>query len=92
MIPMIMKLRVHNERFRMNLWIPLILFWLPLLVMLLLMLPFLGIAWLVVWLKGWRIPMLRLLSILVELLSSLRTAHVSVTRSGSGAGLEISLM
>ncbi len=92
MIPMMMKLRVDSRKFRVKLWIPLVLIWLLLLALFLLLLPFVAIAWAVAAMMGWRIPLLRLLPLVFELLGSLRETEVHIVRPASSAELEISML
>jgi hypothetical protein len=66
MIPMIMKLRVDGRSFRRRLWIPLILLWLLLPALLLILLPLIAIVRLVAAIRGWPIPLLRLLSLAAD--------------------------
>ncbi len=92
MIPMIMKLYVHSGRFRMKLWIPLILVYLLMLPLLLLLLPFIAIAWIAAAIRGWRIPLFRLLALFVELLGTLRKTEVRVVRPAANSEFEIAMM
>ena len=92
MIPAVMKLRIHSGKFRMHLWIPLILLWLLLIVLSLLLLPFIVIAWMALAIRGWQIPMFRFLAVFFELLGALRETEIHVNRPGTNAEVHISLM
>ena len=92
MIPLIMKLRIDSGSFKMRLWIPLILFWPLLLALLLTLLPSIAVAWTATRVRGWPMPLLRMLSSAVVLLGSLRTTELHVIRSVSGAEFMISFV
>lgn len=89
MIPMVMKLRIHDGRFRMCLWIPLFLLWLFLSAVALLLLPFIAIFWVVAAVRGFWIPLLRIGAAFVELLGSLSKTEIHFSNPASKSEIEI---
>ena len=76
--PSILRLRIRNQRHRFGLWLPLFLIW-PLVMLLgLLLLPFILLAAIVLWYRGWAKPLLLAGPSLFRLFCALRGLEVDV--------------
>ena len=56
--PSILRLRIRNQRHNFGLWLPLFLFWPLALLLALLLFPFVLVAAVVFWYRGWTKPLL----------------------------------
>lgn len=92
MIPLVMNLRIRTEKFKFRLWIPLFLIWLFLGLLMVMLLPFILIAWLALSVCGWRIPLFRLFLTIIELLADLRKTELHVSSSRNDTRVDISII
>ena len=83
MIPLIAVLHIENARWHMpRLWIPLILFWIPVILILILLSPFIVIVLLALSLFG-GISAWRVITVFWDILCSLPGTNVHVTANGN---------